>query len=303
MKKRYLFYFIVLLIGTVFVFADGPTLLKVKAQTANVRQQPDSSSAVVTEVQKGTELVAVGKTGNWYEISIVEKSGKMVPAFIHENTVEVLTPEEDEPVTQSNKQPQRARSVPELVQKPKSRFGGIKLFGGATLASEVYSFDLAAQWKQQSDSGFMAGIGFDFGGPQFGLVIEAIVAQNNSSMIDTYNERNNLTFNRLGVYLPILLKVRFMPDGGSPFLVGGGTVGYLISDKVELAGIVTDLIEDVNRVYYGITFGVGYELPLGSPTLFAEFRYNLGLSNYLKDDPDGDTIRNNTINLLLGIKF
>lgn len=61
----------------------------------------------------------------------------------------------------------------------------------------------------------------------------------------------------------------------------------------------TDIKESYNETDFGVNFGVGFDL---SQNLNAGLRYNLGLSNILKDSPNF-TVNNSVFTLALGYSF
>ncbi len=95
-----------------------PVLLRVKSAMANLRQEPDPNSAIVTQLPQGSELVSLGLKGNWHEISILDRSGQTVTAYIHVNTVEIIS----EPEAKKTERDKPARQTEKMVEpEPRAR--------------------------------------------------------------------------------------------------------------------------------------------------------------------------------------
>jgi hypothetical protein len=56
-------------------------------------------------------------------------------------------------------------------------------------------------------------------------------------------------------------------------------------------------------LYYGLVFGGGLELQTGGMNLLFEVRYNMGLSNQVKDPAPEEYAKATALTFLLGIKF
>jgi len=319
MKKALFLWLFLLVMGAVMVFGSMPLMLKVKVQMANVRQEPDPNSAIITQVAKGTELVAKARAGNWFEISMLDKSGKTMSAFIHVNTVDVVSGDREQALAQDEEirpekpaekekpAPARPEPRPERVLRPAPRMvksGGIKLIGGLNFNRFIFSDQLPPQLTQKSQMGFTGGIGFESGGSGLGIELDILISKGGSSFATDAD--NKFVIDGFGIYLPLLLKIRLMPGSG-PYLLAGGSAGYLLSQSVKIVSpagtIEEDISDEVNRLYYGLVFGGGFEMAMESMSLLFEFRYDLGLANWIKEADPGDYARSRAISLLLGIRF
>jgi hypothetical protein len=110
------------------------------------------------------------------------------------------------------------------------------------------------------------------------------------------------------IQVPVLLKINIIPAGPlRPFICGGGYGSYLLKAKgVMVSGGETteeDLADTFEKYDYGVVGGAGLAFHLPGITLSAEGRYNLGLKNILKDPAAGDSVKNRSIMVLLGIGF
>jgi opacity protein-like surface antigen len=67
-------------------------ILKVKVQMANVRTEPDVNSAVVKQVNLGTQLESRQKIGDWFGIMVTDDKGTAKSGYIHSSVVDVVSP-------------------------------------------------------------------------------------------------------------------------------------------------------------------------------------------------------------------
>ncbi len=85
-------------------------------------------------------------------------------------------------------------------------------------------------------------------------------------------------------------------------LEAGPQVGFLISAKAKEDGSdeKVDIKEGFESVDFGLNFGAGYDF---TEKFSVGVRYNLGLSNIVKDAPDSFKINNSVLSLSVGYKF
>lgn len=121
-----------------------------------------------------------------------------------------------------------------------------------------------------------------------------------SNNLGSYKETQKLDY----INVPIMAKY-YVADGFS--VEAGPQVGFLTKAQSEVEGTVANITssstqdnkDSFNSVDFGLNFGLAYDLPVG---LFFNARYNLGLSDVVKDN-NGDAIKNNVIQLGVGYKF
>lgn len=126
------------------LIAESLVVLKVKTHTASVHVGPDMSSDLIAQVKFGTMFESSKKIGNFYEISITDKDGNIVPGFLHSSLVEILVTEEEkakEPEPKPEIKPQRVEeeetkeleleAKPQRVKQDHARFKRVdnSLFG------------------------------------------------------------------------------------------------------------------------------------------------------------------------------
>ncbi|MEN7548723.1 porin family protein [Rapidithrix thailandica] len=91
-------------------------------------------------------------------------------------------------------------------------------------------------------------------------------------------------------------------------IYAGPQAGFVLSAKtkseVEAMGhseeTEVDIKDDMKSIDFGLTFGVGVNLPAG---LNATLRYNLGLSDTRENDDEGDAIKNGVFQLSVGYRL
>lgn len=186
--------------------------------------------------------------------------------------------------------------------------GGIKLMGGMSMTSRKVSGEIPPEFKK-SKMGFIGGLGFESGGP-IGFETDLLFTSGGTILdatVDGQTAKNTIigdTGYRLAV--PLLLKVRFMP-GTTPYVLAGGDIGYILSQKVLIEyngqSEERDVKDKINRLYYGLVFGGGLELQTGSMNLLFEARYNLGLSNQAKEANPGEYAKVTAFSIVIGFKF
>jgi hypothetical protein len=98
---------------------DSFTRLKVVAEQANIRLEPDISSIIIRQVPQGTILDATEKKQEWYAVRLTSRQGATVTGYVHESLVIVVEPPVEEKKTTTKPQiKQKARPVkPEEAQQ------------------------------------------------------------------------------------------------------------------------------------------------------------------------------------------
>ena len=78
-------------------------------------------------------------------------------------------------------------------------------------------------------------------------------------------------------------------------LEAGPQIGFLLSAEI----IGEDIKDEMESIDFGMNLGASYDF---SEKLFAQARYNIGLSNVAKDSGD-EKIQNSVISLSMGYRF
>jgi len=348
MKKIPVVCFVVLVLSVSLLLAFQTYVLKVKVQTANVRSQPDATAAVVARIQLGTLLEASSKTGDWYQVVVDDGKGNKVSAYISANVVDVVGGgPAQQPVQQAQPTLRQPTQAPAGYQQPAETYapkgysgGGFRLLGGLT--SSNVSFDKSRLTSQQggndiaqamkSRMGVMGGIGMETGS-QISFEFNVMYMPKGIKFQGTYDAGasgggkttfdSDMVMNEISI--PAFIKFKILP-GSTPFLFGGGEVGYVISSKMTYSysnssGSKSDSADllnpegggesSLNRLDYGLVFGGGYEANLSGLKFTVEARYYMGLANLMKvtkaDESQGasssDYFHTTALVFLAGIKF
>jgi len=106
------------------------------------------------------------------------------------------------------------------------------------------------------------------------------------------------TFNYLE--LPFLVKVNFGGEDFKFFVMGGPSVGYLLSGKTEddNGNTTNPDFDFINRLEFGAHLGAG----ISAGPLMVDVRYMLGITNFSKDIPDTE-IKNNGLGAGVSLLF
>ena len=87
---------------------DAIIKLKVVAEQANIRLEPDISSIIIRQVPKGTILNSRGKEDEWFIVLLLSNQETSVSGYVHESLVTIL-----EPLPQKKERPEKIeRTIP-----------------------------------------------------------------------------------------------------------------------------------------------------------------------------------------------
>jgi hypothetical protein len=109
--------------------------------------------------------------------------------------------------------------------------------------------------------------------------------------------------------VPVLLKIAFGQSNVKPYALVGGNIGFLMSSKFAPAqGDEQDIKDETESLDYGLNFGAGVNIPMGTNQFFIEAQYALGLSDITKPvEVLGETFdssdKNTGIHINVGILF
>jgi hypothetical protein len=122
------------------------------------------------------------------------------------------------------------------------------------------------------------------------------------------DENNGLKWQLDYIQVPVLLKLNIIPAGPiRPFICAGGYGAYLIKAKgiMTVDGVPegTTLTADYQKHDYGVVGGAGLTFKLPGIAISVEGRYNYGLKNILVDPAAGDSLKNTSMMVLVGIGF
>ena len=119
---RVIFFMMVLLLLKSTQSARGQELdinLRVVAEQANIRLEPDIASIIIRQLSRGTILESTGKEGEWYAVKLFPKEGPPVSGYVHESLVVVIEP--PPPVTERPPKIQEEEKQKKEVDQEKPR--------------------------------------------------------------------------------------------------------------------------------------------------------------------------------------
>jgi len=312
MKKTTVFVCVIVLLLAVAVIAEA-AVIKVKVQTANVRQKPDVTSAVLSRVSMGAMFESSKKVGNFYEISVTDNSGNLVTGYISTDVCEEVGAAPTAPVTPAQVQrPQVAPKPPAGTKKA----GG--LFIGAGLAMTNFTYD--ADTKKFFDDygittkmklGFQVGVGYELPLSQNIAIVPALFYSTMGQKLSATSDNTTFTdsYSWSSLIIPVDVKLSF----NGPFVTAGPYLGYILTAKyVPQEGETTDMLAAdpdgnvfVQRFHFGISIGAGIELDMSGMGLVVKAGYQLGLSKLNKayDSTDTSSIKHSAITILAAIKL
>ena len=154
-------------------------------------------------------------------------------------------------------------------------------------------------------------------GDMFVLCFEPMYLQKGASL--DFMGISEVDFKLAYLEVPLLFKVPFSKTPTKPYVIGGPTVGYLMSSKVEVSVLGVKGEEDVKdytkSLDYGILLGAGVSFAMGNTNMFVEVRYALGLANIYEEQEEQDTngeedeipidpdIKTRGIHIMAGVTF
>jgi hypothetical protein len=99
--------------------------LKVVAEQANIRLEPDIASIIVRQVSQGTFLESTGKEGQWYAVRLSPIEGISVSGYVHESLVELIESppvkaEKPQKIQGEEKQEKETKVEPPEQEKPRT---------------------------------------------------------------------------------------------------------------------------------------------------------------------------------------
>lgn len=189
---------------------------------------------------------------------------------------------------------------------PRDLAAGVGIKGGYSLAKfSLVPADPEMSWQYLPS--WVAGVYFDFKLGFVSVQPEILYTRMGAKYADAV-EDFRLEYRFDYVQVPVLLKFNIVPAGPiRPFLYGGGYGAYLLKAEGFMQmgedSETADLIEDLQRYDYGIVGGGGLAFKLPGISLSVEGRYNLGLANIMKDPSEGESLKNRSIMVLVGVGF
>jgi len=289
--------------------------LKVRVAVANIRAAPATTSLIIAQVQKDTELVSHQKEGDWFRIEdLSEFSASGKAGYIHRSVVDVslLAPvqagkpekpaENVEQVSRSEEEigtevswrlEKRTKSKPAEPSKDVRSVsnGGFVAFGlRAGLNMATMSFP--EKGIMTTRTGIGIGLLMDIPMGRF-LSIQPELAFTQKGAASNDYPLIAVRINYLE--MPILLKMNVPVDIVRPFVIAGPAVALRLTGKYS----------DIKLFDFGVILGAGAAFRLSdSESILFYLRYTMGLSPIIKDafGPFAD-IKNRIFSISLGYLF
>ncbi len=186
------------------------------------------------------------------------------------------------------------------------------LKGGFTLANVNTVPETFMGFEWQTITGLVGGAFLDLGlAKGFSLQPEALYVQKGAKVTVTKGEFTaSMQVNLDYIEVPLLMKYGFATGGGLvPSIYAGPYLGF--NTKAETVSKIEgypeereDIKENIQSTEYGAAFGVGLAQKLGGVKLVLDARYDLGLSNIIKDeDAPFEWAKTRTWLFMIGISF
>lgn len=110
------------------------------------------------------------------------------------------------------------------------------------------------------------------------------------------------------IQVPVLLKLNVIPAGPlRPFIYAGGYGAYLLKanevTSIDGATDKLDVTENYEKYDYGVIGGAGLTFKLPGISVSVEGRYNYGLKNIKALPGEGESIKNRSMMVLVGLGF
>lgn len=266
--------------------------LKVVADQANIRLEPDISSIIIRQVPRGTILNATEKIEDWFTVQLMPKQGTAVSGYVHESLVIM-----SEPLLEEKKLPrvQKMRPVkPEPEEKKQtapytffiSIMGGGNHVRGGDLnlgikgLADLYEDILGIQGESKIDSvhlGYVLGLEVSFPLSEklfWGLGAELFQGKNKSQVDYPQGTSSSILLIKPNLRAtPINLTLSFYPvsnlyiKGCISYFFAGCSYAYLYQTE-----ILTQQWEGKSKAQgFGLSGSLGFSKSYSSNlSLFAE---------------------------------
>ena len=172
---------------------------------------------------------------------------------------------------------------------------GFKLMAGGHMTKYAVMPEVGGdEWNYKM--GFLAGGGIElFKVPNISLDVDGFYFRKGSKYKSGATE-NEYVLDVISI-TPVV-RVKFLP-GPSPYVLGGGEFSYILTHKAD----DVDIKDQTKSYDYGLVFGGGYQMSMPGASLFIEGRYHLGLANILKDPDPGDSLKTQSLVIVVGLKI
>jgi hypothetical protein len=194
-------------------------------------------------------------------------------------------------------------ALPAYAQKRIGIIGGVNL---ATLSID----SLQADYKTKNSAGIAIGLAGDVAfTPNVMIRIEPMYMMKGAK----FERSDNTKLGKLKlsyIDVPVELKLMFGTSRARPYVLGGPSVGFLVSAKRDSLGSDTDVKSNYKSTELGLVGGVGLAFTTMRHAVFIEGRYQLGLEDIRKDNAPrvfpsvaSGQVKNQGFQILIGAMF
>ena len=263
---------------------DTFTRLKVVAEQANIRLEPDIASIIIRQVPQGTILDATEKMDEWFSVRITTKQGTAVTGYVHESLVIIVEPlpEKKAPVKRPQVKPEEKKQ-PEPFKFDLSLSGGGNyvrggdLNAGARGLADLYQDILGVQGEGEIGPvhlGYVFGIEVSFPVSKWlswGIGAEHFQGKNESRIKYDYREsssvlrvRPNLRSTPLTLFLSFQPAYNLYVKGGISYYFARCSYTYIFQNE----DLTQQQVGNANGQGLGLSGGLGLMKSLSSRLSF-----------------------------------
>lgn len=125
--------------------------------------------------------------------------------------------------------------------------------------------------------------------------------------VDVQGDESNFQIKLAYAQMPVLFKFAFSDETMGPYLVAGPAFGFIASAKTtfNIDGVPyeIDTKDGLKEFDFGLDFGGGVDVPVGSNTFFIEARYFHGMMNIENESVNNSSTRNSGFLIFAGATF
>ncbi len=186
---------------------------------------------------------------------------------------------------------------------------GVK--GGFSLADLTFKPEITDS-PLSNKTGAVGGISLNVGiASFFSLQPEVLYVQKGTKATIEVEEGINANIKCEADYveIPVMLNFSFAKEGSSfvPSILAGPYFGWNARAKVKMTeggeSYSEDFKDSVKDTDFGLAFGVGLGMKVGSGKIVLDVRYDLGLTNVAEGMAEGESVKNKTWLFMLGYYF
>jgi hypothetical protein len=222
--------------------------LKVVAEQANIRLEPDISSIIIRQVPQGTILRATEKKQEWFAVQLTPELGTAISGYVHESLVTAIEPlpeEKSSPVIPKKKEKQKIPApIPPTIEQEEEQqifpykvslsvLGGGNYVGGGDLnlgikgLADLHEDMLGIRGKGEINSvhlGYVVGLEVSFPLTQrlsLGIAAEHFQGKNESQVDYSQGTSSSVLLMRPGIRAtPVSFFLSFNPVS-TWYVIGG----------------------------------------------------------------------------------